>query len=182
MRIVAGEKRGFKLKTLKGFEVRPTLEQVKESIFNMLAHEIPDSIVVDMFCGSGNLGLEALSRGAKKCYFIDLSKDSLKVTRENVHHLEYDEKAELLRLKLPDALGRFAELKTADLVFADPPYGSDLGTKVLGAVSRDNLAGKDTILVVEHSGKNKVKWDQRYFELLKEKKFGQTDVIILRKK
>lgn len=182
MRIVAGEKRGFKLKTLKGFEVRPTLEQVKESIFNMLAHEVPDSIVVDMFCGSGNLGLEALSRGAKKCYFIDSSKDSLKVTRENVHNLEYDEKAELLRLKLPEAIERFVELRTADIVLADPPYGSDLGSKVLAAISRGNLAGKNTIFVIEHSGKNKVKWDQKYFELLKEKKYGQTDVIILRKK
>jgi len=182
MRIVAGEKKGFKLKTLKGFEVRPTLEQVKESIFNMLAHEIPDSIVVDLFCGSGNLGLEALSRGAKKCFFIDSSKESLKVTRENVHHLEYDDRAELLRLKLPDGLSRFIEMKAANLVLADPPYGTNLASETLAAISSNKLLKENAILVIEHSGKTQVKFDPKMYDLLKDKKYGQTDVIILRKK
>ena len=138
MRIVAGDKRGFKLKTLKGLEVRPTLEQVKECIFNIIASEVPGAIVADMFCGSGNLGLEALSRGAKKCFFIDHLRDSLKIVKENLQTLGLDDKAEVLRLKLPDALDRFKELRDVTLLLIDPPYGTDLATRLLQKIRGRN--------------------------------------------
>ncbi len=180
MRIVAGTRKGFKLKTLKGLEVRPTLEQVKECIFNMIALEIPDAVVVDMFCGSGNLGLEALSRGAKKCFFIDSSRNALKIVRENLQSLGLGDEAEILRLKLPDALSRFKEMHKASIFFIDPPYGTTLSSEVLKTIAEGKLAKKGSLFIVEHSGKTKIGFNPKSYSLLRERKFGQTEVLILR--
>lgn len=182
MRIVAGEKKGLKLKTLKGLEVRPTLEQVKECIFNIIAPEVPDAVVADMFCGSGNLGLEALSRGAKKCFFIDSLRDALKVVRENLQALGIEDRAELLRLKLPNELPRFKDLKNVTLLLVDPPYGTTLATQLLKKIAGEKLVRKECLIIVEHSGKTKINYDARDYALLREKKFGQTEVLILRSK
>ena len=182
MRVVAGEKKGFKLKTLKGLELRPTLEQVKESIFNIIAPEVSDAIVADMFCGSGNLGIEALSRGIKKCYFIDSSRDALKVVRENLQTIGLQEKAEILRLKLPDALTSFKELSHITLLLADPPYGTNLATKLLNKIAEEKLVKEGCLLVVEHSGKTKISFNPQKYTLLREKRFGQTGVLVLRSK
>jgi 16S rRNA (guanine(966)-N(2))-methyltransferase RsmD len=182
MRIVAGEKKGLKLKTLKGLEVRPTLEQVKECIFNIIASEVPDAVVADMFCGSGNLGLEALSRGAKKCFFIDSLRDALKVVRENLQTLGIEDRAEIFRLKLPDALARFKDLKNVTLLLVDPPYGTTLATDLLKKLAKEKLVKKGCLIVVEHSGKTKIGFDPKDYTLLREKKFGQTEVLILRSK
>jgi 16S rRNA (guanine966-N2)-methyltransferase len=182
MRVVAGEKKGHKLKTLKGLEVRPTLEQVKESIFNMLTPVIEGSTVADLFCGSGNLGIEALSRGAKKCYFIDYSRDALRITRENLLKLDLIDRAEILKIKLPDAVERFENLKDVTLLLADPPYGTQLATKLLAKLASTSFLRSDCLLVVEHSGKSKVGFDPKTYDLMKEKKFGQSEVLILRKK
>ncbi|MFH1892096.1 MAG: 16S rRNA (guanine(966)-N(2))-methyltransferase RsmD [Candidatus Zixiibacteriota bacterium] len=182
MRIVAGEKKGFKLKTLKGLEVRPTLEQVKESIFNMIAPEIDNAIVADVFCGSGNLGLEALSRGAKKCFFVDLSRDALKVVKENLQTLDLLDRADIVRLKLPDGLANLKGLDTVTILLADPPYGTPLSSKLLDMIAKQNLVRSGCLLVVEHSGKTKISFNQKTYTLLREKKFGQSEVLILRKK
>ncbi len=182
MRIVAGEKKGFKLKTLKGLEVRPTLEQVKESVFNMIASEVSGAVVADLFCGSGNLGLEALSRGAKKCYFIDSLRDALKVVKENLQSLDLNGKAEILRLKLPDGLSRFEQLRDVNLLLADPPYGTTLATQFLQKIAREKLVREGCLLIVEHSGKTKISFDPKSYALLRQKKFGQTEILILRSK
>jgi len=182
MRIVAGEKKGFKLKTLKGLEVRPTLEQVKESIFNMIASEIGGAVVADLFCGSGNLGLEALSRGADKCFFVDSSRDALKVVRENLQSLNFADKAELMRLQLPKALINLKDLKNVDVIFADPPYGTPLASETLKTLATNGLLAQDCLLIVEHSGKMRIGFDERKYSLLRERKFGQSEVLILRSK
>jgi len=182
MRIVAGEKKGFKLKTLKGLEVRPTLEQVKESIFNMIAPEIKDAVVADLFCGSGNLGLEALSRGVKKCYFVDASRDALKIVKENLQALNMTDRADIVRLKLPEGLTNLRGLETVTILLADPPYGTPLSSKLLDTIAKLNLLKSGCLLVVEHSGKTKISFDHKIYALLREKKFGQSEVLILRKK
>lgn len=182
MKIVAGEKKGFKLKTLKGLEVRPTLEQVKESIFNMIAPEIEDAVIADMFCGSGNLGLEALSRGAKKCIFADISRDALKVVKENLQTLDMVDRADIVRLKLPDGLTHIRGLDQVTILLADPPYGTPLSSKLLDKIAGQNLLKDGCLLVIEHSGKTKVSFNQRAYTVLREKKFGQSEVLILRKK
>jgi len=181
MRIVGGEKKGFKLKTLKGLDVRPTLEHVKESVFNMLVHELEGATVADLFCGSGNLGLEALSRGAKHCVFVDANKDSLKITRDNVQALGYDDRVDLVRIKIPESLGKLKSIKDAMLVFADPPYGTNLAGQLLKVGAEKGIFRKDALIVVEHSGKTAIGFDNKEYTLLKQKKYGQTDVLILRK-
>ncbi len=181
MRVVAGEKKGFRLKTLKGLEVRPTLEQVKESIFNIIAPEIQDAVVADMFCGSGNLGIEALSRGAKKCYFIDNSRNALKVVKENLQTVGFMEKSEILKLKLPDALQRFDALSDITLLLADPPYGTHLDTELLTKIATDKPVQQGCLLVIEHSGKSKASFDPKSYTLLRERQFGQSEILILRK-
>jgi 16S rRNA (guanine(966)-N(2))-methyltransferase RsmD len=181
MRVVAGEKKGFKLKTLKGLQLRPTLEQVKESIFNIVAPEIESAVVADMFCGSGNLGIEALSRGAKKCYFIDNSRDALKIVKENLQKVAMTEKSEILKLQLPDTLDRFDALGDITLLLADPPYGTHLATKLLSRIAADGIVRSGCLIVLEHSGKSKASFDPKSYTLLRERQFGQSEILILRK-
>lgn len=93
MRIIAGEFKGRKLFTPKNDIIRPTSDKVKEAVFSMIAANIVDSVVIDLFSGTGNLGLEALSRGAKRCYFVDKSRASMKIILQNIAHCNQDEKA-----------------------------------------------------------------------------------------
>lgn len=109
MRIITGEYRGRRLETPIGYDVRPTTDKVKEAVFNLLMNEIWDSVVVDLFAGTGNLGLEALSRGAKRCYFCDNSRESLKLIKTNIEKCRAQDKSIVLAGDYMKALSRIRE-------------------------------------------------------------------------
>ena len=151
MRVIAGKHRGRVLKEFKGREIRPTADRAKEAIFNILQTEICGSSFLDLYCGTGNMAIEALSRGAEKVVLVDSSKDSIALAKANLAMLKED--AEVFCL---DALtyvlssrGKF------DIIFLDPPYNVD-ATPVLEAIANSGILDEDGVIIYEHSEDFKV--------------------------
>ncbi|MBO7179534.1 MAG: 16S rRNA (guanine(966)-N(2))-methyltransferase RsmD [Clostridia bacterium] len=124
MRVITGSQRGRKLMTLEGDSVRPTTDKVKESIFNIIQFDVPDAKVIDLFAGSGQLGIEALSRGAESCVFVDSSSKSIAVVEENLKITDFREKAKTVRSDSLSYLDRVIE--EYDIALLDPPYKAGL--------------------------------------------------------
>ena len=152
MRVIAGTARSLQLKTVPGMDTRPTTDRIKETLFNILAPDIPGCIFLDLFSGSGGIGIEALSRGAEYAFFVDNSPSAVSVIRENLKHTRLSDKAQVLAC---DALGAVRMLadqkKQMDIIFMDPPYNHDLEREVLYALANTGLVGEDTMIIVESS-------------------------------
>lgn len=146
MRIITGSHRGKKLKTLEGDAVRPTPDHVKESLFNILQFDVEGRVFLDLFAGSGQIGLEALSRGAERAVFVDSSKASCAVVEDNIRSTGLSQKASVIHADYSAYLLRSAE--RFDIAFLDPPYRTGTLEKALAAVvSHMNLGG---IVICEH--------------------------------
>ena len=124
MRIISGKARGTKLYTLDGTATRPTLDRVKESLFNIIQNDIEDSTVLDLFSGSGAIGLEFLSRGAKRAVLCDSSKDAIKIIKQNVQKTHFEEKVEVYNMEFTKLVERLQNQKF-DIIYIDPPYATD---------------------------------------------------------
>lgn len=154
MRIIAGEKRGCAIAAPKGRDTRPTLDRIKESLFGIIQFSIANSRVLDLFAGSGNLGLEALSRGAQYAAFCDASRESIRVIRANIEKLGYESGSEVFACDCMAALNALAAAgKKFDIVFLDPPYASSLAEKAIVRIVELGLLAQDGITVVEHATK-----------------------------
>ena len=149
MRIITGTARGAKLRAPKGMTTRPTADRIKESLFNILGRTVEDKKVLDVFAGTGNLGLEALSRGADSAVFID--KATADIIIFNAEHTHLSDRAEVLR---GDALHCLSQLELRgckfDLVFCDPPYRMGLWERVLSKFDNSNLLNNGAVIIVEH--------------------------------
>lgn len=178
MRVISGSARGKKLITSEGFDVRPTLDRVKESVFNMIAFDIPDACVLDLFSGSGSLGIEALSRGAKECTFIDKSSQSVSVTKKNLEATRLLESAFVLNTDSIEFIKSTS--KKFDIIFIDPPYESDLYTKSLSAIKAANILNDDGFIVLEYDTEITPDFSTDTFEVIKEKKYGRVKILIMK--
>lgn len=134
MRVITGTARGRRLATLDGLDTRPTADRVKQSLFNILQQEIEGRTVLDLFAGSGQLGIEALSRGAAHCLFVDQNKDAAEIVRRNLRDTHLADKAQVLCAAADAALARTGE--SFDLAFLDPPYAAGMLPALLPAVCR----------------------------------------------
>lgn len=148
LRIIAGEKRGARLETPEGLTTRPLRDRVREALFNILRGQMHEARVLDLFAGSGAVGLEALSRGARHTTFVEDARDALAVIRRNVARLGYEGRTTLVTGQLPGALARVAATPF-DLVFVMPPYGQELAPPVLEALARRRLVAPEGIVIVE---------------------------------
>lgn len=148
MRIITGSARGTRLLTLPGDNTRPTAERVKEAVFSMLGDRVRDARVLDLFGGSGQMGLEALSRGAKHAVLVDNSREASAVMAENARRTHLSDQAEI---RVCDALFYLKTAPTApfDLVFLDPPYAAGLLPVCLSLLAERGLLAKDAVLVCE---------------------------------
>lgn len=147
MRIIGGIHRGRKLADFKGSEIRPTADRVKESLFNILSAKIAGARVLDLFCGSGNLGLESLSRGAAKVHFNDISKDSLQVLKKNLAAVGEQDKCKITNLDYLACLASAGE--KYDLIFIDPPYAREFGVPSFEAISKRGLLTDNGVAIYE---------------------------------
>ncbi len=148
MRIISGTARGRRLKTLEGMDVRPTTEKVKEAIFSSIQFDLPQAIVLDLFAGSGQLGLEALSRGAKRAYLIDHSSRAMAVIRENIAATGFTAQSEAIQTEAAAFLKVLSPSVQFDLVFLDPPYRHDTIQEMLMLLEKHlALDGK---IICEH--------------------------------
>lgn len=183
MRIIGGEARGRKISVPKGKDIRPTSNMIKESLFNSL-YSVTGKAFLDLFAGSGNVGLEALSRGAQKVVFIEKDRMRGNVIRENLRHLGFEARAEVLDLDAERAV-RFlaARGERFDILFADPPYERGFVTKVLSMSSLADLFAEEAMLVIQHSLREGVHGTPEDRYVLKEqKKYGDTVLSFFQKK
>lgn len=178
MRVISGSARGKKLLCSEGKDIRPTLDRVKESMFNIIAFDIPDSFVLDMFSGSGALGIEALSRGAVSAVFLDCDDASVSVTRKNLADTRLDHLATVVKC---DSIEYVKSTdKKFDIVFLDPPYESDLYTKSLNAIKESSALSDDGFIILEYDSEITPEFDLCGFEIVKEKKYGRVKILILK--
>lgn len=176
MRIIAGSRRGLKLIAPKGLDTRPTEDRVKESVFNMLGQNFFDDIVLDLFCGSGANGIEFISRGAKKAYFVDKSKEAIACVNKNLEKAKFSDEAVLIEDHLNQALKKL-DLEF-DYIYMDPPFDRrDLYKKAFKLIKENKLLKADGKLIVEYNTDKPPLIGEGFVEL-KNKKYGNTSISI----
>ncbi len=184
MRVIAGSRRSLPLKTPAGKEVRPTTDRIKETLFNMLAPEIPGCRFLDLFSGSGGIGIEALSRGASFAAFVDKDKNALACIRSNLEFTRFTDMAEVFPSDVFDALRRMQSLYTEpfSIIFMDPPYHQDLEKKVLLELEGLRISDENTIFIAEAALDTDFSWiSGTGYTVLKQKKYKTNQHIWLRK-
>lgn len=173
MRIITGRAKGCKLKAPKGWATRPTADRVKESLFNILGMRTAEAEVLDLFSGTGNLALEALSRGARRATLVDSSAESVRVMRENAAHAKLMDGAEILRGDVFQVLPRLERAGRAfDLVFCDPPYGRGLAEATLRALDKSALLAKGALVVIEHAPEDLSAPQAKRLRLARRERYG----------
>ena len=182
MRIIAGKKRGTKLYTLEGLDTRPTLDRVKESVFNIIQNNITDSVFVDLFSGSGAIGLEALSRNAKKVYLCEKSKKAIKVIKQNIEKTNSEKQVILYEGDYQEFINNNLQEKP-DIIYIDPPYKTDLAYKSVKKLLERKLLGEKSLVIVETDEEERVveQIDELEIEITDIRKYGRVHLIFLNK-
>ncbi len=181
MRIIAGKGRRLPLKTPSGFATRPTSDRIKETLFNMLMPDIPGCVFLDLFAGSGQIGIEALSRGARKAYFVENGREAFACITDNVKFARMTEDAVLLKKDVYAALYGIHE-KEADIIFADPPYEGDHYEKLLSVLKDRPYVTEETLLVMEAELERDFIFADEYgFYVEKEKCYKTNKHVFLRR-
>ena len=181
MRVIAGTARSLPLKTPKNMATRPTTDRIKETLFNILQPYLSDCVFIDLFSGSGAIGIEAVSRGAQKCYFVEQDKEAAACIADNLKFTKFADRAVLLRQDVLNGIYHIFE-KEADIVFMDPPYGKEYEKKVLDALRDVKYVTDNTILVTEAD----LHTDFSYVEAMgyvvfKQKKYKTNQHVFLRR-
>ena len=181
MRVIAGSRRHLILKTVPGMAVRPTQDRTKETLFNILNPYLADCRFLDLFSGSGAIGIEALSRGAKDVVMVEQSADSLACIKENLKSTRLTEEARLLSMDVFRAVPQLeAEGKAFDIIFMDPPYDNELEKRVLELLANSCLVNTDTIIVVEASLETDFSYLENLgFESYREKKYKNNQHVFI---
>lgn len=172
MRIVTGSARGMRLKSPSGIDVRPTLQHIKEAEFSAIQFHVPGARVLDLFAGTGQLGIEALSRGAASAVFVDASRESVEIVRENLRATKLEAAARVLN----EEAFRYAKRTDDrfDVVFVDPPYGGDTAKKILPLVAR--VAAPGALVICETERGAHMPREAPPLALQKNYRYGQTEV------
>jgi len=178
MRVISGTARGLKLKAADGFDTRPTADRVKENIFNMIAPELPGCKFLDLFSGTGAIGIEALSRGAEFAAFVDSSPTAVEVIRHNLDAAKLTDSAMVFRMDFKHALERFMhEKRKFDVIFLDPPYHAVLAEEALELIADGGLLDDKGYVVVELE--NGAQLEAPGFDIYKSRDYGASSVVIL---
>ena len=181
MRIISGKARGTKLYTLDGTATRPTLDRVKESLFNIIQNDIEDSTVLDLFSGSGAIGLEFLSRGAKRAVLCDSSKDAIKIIKQNVQKTHFEEKVEVYNMEFTKLVERLQNQKF-DIIYIDPPYATDFIKISLEKIIEYELVNENTKIIVETDDETRIlnQIEKMDVEITDKRKYGRANLLFLR--
>ena len=185
MRVISGTARSLKLQTIEGMDTRPTTDRTKETLFNVIGSNLSGITFLDLFSGSGAIGIEALSRGAKKVYFVEENKKAVECIRQNLIHTKLEEDAVVMSqnvfLALEDSL--FSKMASFDIIFMDPPYGKELEKRVLLKLNEVKELDEDIMIVVESDLKTEFSYlEETMFEIYKEKRYKTNKHTFIRKK
>lgn len=178
VRVISGSARGLKLNTPSGINTRPTLDRVKEALFSMLLPYLDGAVVLDLFAGSGSLGIEALSRGADKSYFIDSSNDAIECINSNILAAKFKDCSIVIKTTAANFLKNTSQ--KFDIIFIDPPYAKGMYADVLNIIAKNRLLSDEGFIIAE--------WDYEIgftdelcsFEIFKEKKYGRVGITVLK--
>lgn len=181
MRVIAGTARRLLLKTPEGMDTRPTTDRIKETLFNMLMPYLSGAIFVDLFSGSGGIGIEALSRGARKAYFVENNQKAIACITENVEHTHLMDRAVILKQDVFSAL-RGSIKDTTDVIFMDPPYNQGYEKRALELLQDASYVNEDTLIVIEASKETAFDYTESLgFIVEKEKQYKTNKHVFIRK-
>lgn len=180
MRIISGKARGTKLFTLEGLETRPTLDRVKESLFNIISDKIYDSYVLDLFSGSGAIGLEFASRGAKKVILCDASKNAIEIIKKNIKKTHLENAVELYNLDFKKMI-KIIENNKFDIIYLDPPYKTDYIMESISLVKNNQILSEDGIIIAETDEPEKIKkqLEEINVEIIDQRKYGRANLFFI---
>ena len=179
MRVITGKARGIQLKTPEGMLTRPTADRVKEALFSIINFDIPGANVLDLFGGTGQLGIEALSRGASSAVFVDAREESCKLIRENLKRTKLEQNAKVIRSDYLDYLGRCRE--QYDIIFLDPPYAEVFLENAIKRITEIDILRSNGIIVAERPLGKELPWDFEGYSRSKDYKYGKVLLTIYRK-
>lgn len=181
MRVISGERKGMPLKAVSGMTTRPTTDKVKESLFNILGPYFDGGIVLDLFAGSGGLGIEALSRGMEKAIFIEKDGRAFQNLKENIAKCRYEECTEAYRNDATRALKVLTKKEVqADLIFLDPPYKKRQYYELVKEIVQNHVISKDGTIVCEHDTETELPANFFNFHKVREEKYGGTIISFYR--
>ncbi len=183
MRIIAGHNRGRKLKSVPGMKTRPTADRVKEAVFSSIDEYLYGCRFLDVFGGTGNISLEAVSRGAEEAVILEKDADALKIIQENIKACGQEQRCRVMRgdsISSLDALGR--QGKQFDLIYVDPPYQAGLYETVLEKIQTKKLLAQEGLILLECAKNASISLENSIFFIYKEKNYGDTRVVYVKYK
>ncbi len=180
LRVISGRLKGKKLHSVRGLTIRPTADRLRESIFNILSYRVLNAMVLDLFAGTGALGMEALSRGAESAVFVDNNPGALSVIQRNIKSCSFDKQAHIIKWDIKKNLNCLKSEGTAfDLVFMDPPYNQGMVKPALFNLEQTRSLEKGARIVVEHSPLEPIPDHVFMFEIADQRRYGKTLVSFL---
>jgi len=183
MRIITGSAKGLQLKAPRGLNTRPTADKIKGAIFNILGTLVVDAVVLDLFAGTGNLGLEALSRGADKAIFVDHTSTSTSIIKENAIHTKLFARCEIYRADAARSLDKLIlQGQRFDLIFCDPPYNQGYVGQVLSRIDGSDILNDEGVVILEHSRHELIDCQWKNINIMRSERYGETMVSFLSQK
>ncbi|MBS6196673.1 MAG: 16S rRNA (guanine(966)-N(2))-methyltransferase RsmD [Clostridiales bacterium] len=182
MRVIAGKARSLQLKTIEGMDTRPTTGRIKETLFNMIQPYMADSRFLDLFAGSGAIGIEALSRGADCCVFVEKQKKAAACIRDNLKFTRLEGQARVLMTDVVSAIKKIDGEEPFQCIFMDPPYNQGLEMEALKALCGTSLVDEETMIIVEASLETDFRpVEEMGYEIVKEKRYKTNRHLFLKK-
>jgi 16S rRNA (guanine(966)-N(2))-methyltransferase RsmD len=179
MRIIAGIYKGFPLKSFPGMDIRPTPAKVREAVFDILGFKIIDSDFLDLFAGTGAIGIEALSRGAKRATFVDINPNAVNLIKANLSKIKQNDFSDVIKRDYMYSLKMLKlQQRKFDIIFFDPPYYKNISKKVLNEIEKNNILKKNTTVIVQHNTYEEVHAEHQKLSFLKEKKYGKSKITL----
>ena len=181
MRVIAGSARRLLLKTPEGMDTRPTQDRIKETLFNIIQDQVPGRKFLDLFSGSGGIGIEALSRGAQRAVFVDNSKKAQECIRYNLNHTHLADQATLISADVFSSIRAIEREGVYDVVYMDPPYESGYDAKVLSLLKGSKAINEDTLVIIEATDRRDISFvEQAGFEITRIKEYKTNKHVFCR--
>lgn len=183
MRVISGKARGTKLSSIESLSTRPTLDRVKESLFNIIQNNLKGAVVLDLFAGSGQLGIEALSRGADKAYLCDINRDAVKMIKQNLEKTKLNDKAVVINEDYKKALRTLNTNEKFDIIFIDPPYKEDIAVDSIINIIHESRLKENGIMIIET---DEIERDLREInkieniKIIDQRKYGRASLIFIK--
>ena len=183
MRVIAGTARRLQLKSLKGTKTRPTLDRYKETLFNTIQGYVPGARFLDIFAGTGSIGIEALSRGADSCLFIENDREAIKVINENLKITHLEDRAEVMTSDALNGLVMIEKKGPFDVIFMDPPYDRNMERRVLEYLTMSQMIDEDSLIIFEASLDTDISYlDDLGYDLVKEKHYKSNKHVFVQRR